>query len=371
MLLALWMAATAGATEELAWTGLDFGLVRVFGEVPFTDPATLTTFPTQWNRLFRDEMVGSLGSRTKRTIRVDDVHLESMHEALDPAVALAPDGPSWREPILTRVDVVARVQAYPSGTPGMALTFIAEELNRPDTHGCFWVTWYDRAELFVHATERRCEAPGGIGFRNYWFGSVKRILAQMKVTDVPSPDQVLTLTEAEIAEAREKSAGIEERLAKGRARAEERAARAAEEQKAADMAAGRVPLDWVTIHVAPEGLGALKSAGVEFVVADRQAPAPTTVQVVSSGVVVASGASGGVAPDAECETAYGKTACGYGCTVAYGDVKCAQYPGGTCEVAYGKVACGFDCQVAYGDVKCARMPGGRCEVAYGKITCSQ
>ncbi len=41
----------------------------------------------------------------------------------------------------------------------------------------------------------------------------------------------------------------------------------------------------------------------------------------------------------ECKSAYGTTACGYGCVAEYGVVKCASQPGGTCQAAYGQVTC--------------------------------
>lgn len=104
-------------------------------------------------------------------------------------------------------------------------------------------------------------------------------------------------------------------------------------------------------------------------------------------------------PQQECKSAYGTTACGYGCVAAYGEVKCAQQPGGACNAAYGQVscweppqeqrqygyvatqpsecksaygatACGYGCVAAYGEVKCASQPGGVCEAAYGQVTCS-
>ncbi len=108
------------------------------------------------------------------------------------------------------------------------------------------------------------------------------------------------------------------------------------------------------------------------------------------------------APDAECKSAFGKTVCGFGCVAAYGEVKCAQTPegrcqaaygeitcwdpeqrpgpghrrhdrevgpGATCQNAYGKTACGFDCKTAFGEIKCAQTPLGVCHAAYGKLVC--
>jgi hypothetical protein len=104
-------------------------------------------------------------------------------------------------------------------------------------------------------------------------------------------------------------------------------------------------------------------------------------------------------PQQECKSAYGTTACGFGCIAAYGEVKCAVQPGGACTAAYGQVTCwepapqtmyggygaalasecksaygttvcGYGCVAAYGTVRCAQQPGGACAAAYGEVTCS-
>lgn len=102
---------------------------------------------------------------------------------------------------------------------------------------------------------------------------------------------------------------------------------------------------------------------------------------------------------AQCLAQYGKIACGWSCAAGYGDVKCAATPVGACladngkvvcsdgvvggrgrfrEVpqqqcvsAFGKTACGWGCVADYGQVKCATRPGGVCQAAYGKVTCSE
>lgn len=119
-------------------------------------------------------------------------------------------------------------------------------------------------------------------------------------------------------------------------------------------------------------------------------------------MIIALAATLALAGEPTCVSAYGKTACGYNCVAAYGDVKCADWSGGTCEAAFGtitcgppaptvvhtrrphysasseeakclsafgKTACGWDCKAAFGDVKCADWPGGACEAAFGQVVC--
>lgn len=76
-------------------------------------------------------------------------------------------------------------------------------------------------------------------------------------------------------------------------------------------------------------------------------------------------------PQQECKSAFGKTACGYHCMAAFGDVRCADHPDGECRAAFGEVACGFDCTAAFGKVRCAPEPGGVCKAAFGDVVCSE
>lgn len=78
---------------------------------------------------------------------------------------------------------------------------------------------------------------------------------------------------------------------------------------------------------------------------------------------------GGRGAQSTCESAYGTTACGYGCVAAYGTIKCAQTPGAQCLAAYGQIACGFNCEAAYGSVQCARTPRGACVASNGALQC--
>lgn len=98
----------------------------------------------------------------------------------------------------------------------------------------------------------------------------------------------------------------------------------------------------------------------------------------------------------DCVAAYGEVRCAAtpegSCTAGYGEVTCWDPPRrehrhhrryrrddddgddddarSECKSAYGTTACGYGCVAAYGEVKCASRPGGVCQAAYGEITCS-
>lgn len=107
---------------------------------------------------------------------------------------------------------------------------------------------------------------------------------------------------------------------------------------------------------------------------------------------------GGDASAAECLTSSGKTACGFHCVGASGDVRCSQTPEGVCSVASGIVvcwdpppvlrrvfgerfppptcvttsyqtACGYSCEMSNDRAQCAQTPFGECQVSEGKLVC--
>lgn len=110
----------------------------------------------------------------------------------------------------------------------------------------------------------------------------------------------------------------------------------------------------------------------------------------------AADAQRGVTPQAECKNAYGQQACGYSCTAAYGQLKCANSPAGQCHAAsgqitcwdppgqvgffsgvrkaecknaFGRTACGYNCTAASGQLKCSQTPAGVCNARMGQVTC--
>lgn len=107
----------------------------------------------------------------------------------------------------------------------------------------------------------------------------------------------------------------------------------------------------------------------------------------------------GNAAEPDCAKAHGKVVCGWDCRTAFGEVECAQWPGGACGVAFGdvqcgppppdgwiwrygdpppkaecksafgEIACGYSCIAAHGEVRCAQTPDGLCDSAFGDVTC--
>jgi hypothetical protein len=63
---------------------------------------------------------------------------------------------------------------------GMGLMFIIESFNKLNNEGAMWITFIDMDSKKVVLTEKMVAPPGGFGLRNYWAGSIYKVLEQIK-----------------------------------------------------------------------------------------------------------------------------------------------------------------------------------------------
>jgi hypothetical protein len=105
-----------------------------------------------------------------------------------------------------------------------------------------------------------------------------------------------------------------------------------------------------------------------------------------------------LAPQAACLTNYGRTACGYHCLAAHGEIDCARTSAGVCDASTphvvcwdppdivrahygsavpaaaclmrdGEVACGYHCEAHDETVRCAATPDGVCDSTSRDVVC--
>lgn len=379
MILSLLAFSASAAEPTLHWMGIDYGLVRMVGDVPFGSGSTFAKYPEKWNaRSMEPDIRSLIRQRTEREVTRGSAELTSIQTTVNPQTVLDRGAYRSSTALLDEAAVLARVASYPAATEGVGLTLIAEQLNRNDVHGCFWVTTFERAARTVLSTERVCGSAVGVGYQNFWFSSVRSTLDRIRPEMLaskpaaglapPVEDPALPLASpAEPEASSEAAAPSEPQRVSERLRAERR--RSVHDPPPHNVVVQTVPngdlhiqTDDLDLQISPEALATLQA-----VVASGALAHPTGRPVVHAPIGRAHQPAQSSAP---CKTAYGKTACGYGCVVSYGEVYCAQYPGGSCLSAYGKTECGFDCKEAYGKLKCATYPGGRCEESFGTITCT-
>lgn len=337
----LWIALLTSNVHarEMVWAGVDLSMVRLVGveALPATEarrkkpglpaetwaPDFVQQAARDWNDEIEPYALTVTDDRFRVRPQAQTGHLYNVHSQLAELPVVDDDRDSGK-PFLTRADVLVRVATYPRNPIGMSFTLIADQLNTHDRRGCFWATFFDAGTGVVHETEYRCGATGTFGRDavKIWYGTAKRTIGDLPERKLPDARVRIHLTEAEIDEVSSRFPNARAVLAEAAEAAEKMAEEAVEDherrKQQRDMLWSTGGAEYVTVRTTQEGLALLREHGMAF--QPVASPAPMGEQ-------------------ADCKTAYGKTACGYDCTVAFGDVKCAGSPGGRCKVAFGEITC--------------------------------
>jgi hypothetical protein len=161
------------AEKNITWCGVDFTLAR-FTLVTEDPAAIVSTSLKAINTLILAEPdkydLKKFFSKSEVTPDVDLVN--ERNSKIDPTLLVVPD-----KYTITPEDVKKLVSSYDTkGKTGMGLVFVAENLNKVDQLGSFYVVFFDMASKEIIDSERRVGKATGIGFRNYWAGSVVAVM---------------------------------------------------------------------------------------------------------------------------------------------------------------------------------------------------
>ena len=175
--------ADEAAPGTLVWCGLDYARVKMIGTEGFEDPAGIVPDkPAAWNSLFMQEMLPALEKLGVR-LATDTKAVLAGNEKLTAACIVHEDG-SRAETVdashITEAQIAATVRGYTlKTTQGVGLVFIMDRLVKAQKTACFYVVFFDVGSRRILHQERMCEAAGGIGFRNFWFGPIKKAVKQL------------------------------------------------------------------------------------------------------------------------------------------------------------------------------------------------
>jgi len=173
-------------SDDMVWFGLDFSLAKMVG--PFSEigqtgiqsGATIKTkFFRAWNMLVLQE---PRHFKLKQTFRKTNIYndirvVEKNNQKVDPDKLM-----TYNDQRLKTKDIENLVAKYGQGEKkeGLGLVFVVENFSKTSAEGTLYITVFDIASKKLLIAERMTAKPSGIGLRNYWAGSIKRILTQME-----------------------------------------------------------------------------------------------------------------------------------------------------------------------------------------------
>lgn len=161
------------AEKNITWYGVDFTLAR-FTLVTEDPAAIVSTSLKAINNLILAEPekydLKKFFSKSEVTPDIDMVN--ERNSKIDPTLLVVPD-----KHTITPEDVKKLISSYDTkGKTGTGLVFVAENLHKVDQTGSYYVVFFDQASKEIIDMEHKVGKATGIGFRNYWTGSVYSVM---------------------------------------------------------------------------------------------------------------------------------------------------------------------------------------------------
>jgi hypothetical protein len=170
--------------KELVYFGMDFTRARFIGTPeqsfdikPGNELEIVTKYIPEWNALVarepeRFDLKNAFG---KPTIYYDLQPVTKKNAEITPTGIMDLNPTS-----ISDIQMEAMVSSYEEGEKkdGLGLVFIVENFDKPNQLATYYVTFFDVYSRKIILCEKVTGAPSGIGIRNYWAGSLKRVLAE-------------------------------------------------------------------------------------------------------------------------------------------------------------------------------------------------
>jgi hypothetical protein len=165
--------AKAKSETSITWYGIDFTIAK-FTLVTDEPSVIVNQYLKSINSLIQMEPtkfdLKKWFNKTEVTYDLDQVN--ERNAKIDPGSLVISD--NYKITLDEVKKVIAKYNT--KGKPGLGLIFVAENLHKVNQTGSFYVCFFDQATKEIVDAERYEVKAVGIGFRNYWAGSVFNIM---------------------------------------------------------------------------------------------------------------------------------------------------------------------------------------------------
>jgi hypothetical protein len=165
--------AKAKNEKSITWYGVDFTVAKF--TLVIEDPSVIVgQYLKQINMLIQTEQTKFDLRKwfNKADVKYNIDQANERNAAIDPAGLVITDQNK------ISLDDVKRVLANykTEGNPGIGLIWIAENLHKVNQTASYYVVFFDQSTKQIIDAERFEAKAVGIGFRNYWAGSIFNIM---------------------------------------------------------------------------------------------------------------------------------------------------------------------------------------------------
>ena len=166
----------AVAEKNITWFGIDFTLARF--TLVTEDPAAIvsTSLKAINNLILAEPDKYNLKKFFSKSEVTPDIEMiNERNSKIDPTMLVVPD-----KYTITPEDVKKVINTYDTkGKTGTGLVFVAENMHKVEEIGSYYVVFFDLSSKEIIDSERKVGKASGIGFRNYWAGSIYNVMKDM------------------------------------------------------------------------------------------------------------------------------------------------------------------------------------------------
>jgi hypothetical protein len=165
--------AAAKAEKSITWYGIDFTMAKF--TLVAEDPSVIVNqYLKSLNQLIQMEPekfdIKKWFNKSEVKFDLDQVNEKNAKISTDKLVISD-------ESTITLDDVKKVIAGYNTkGNPGLGLIFVAENLHKVKQTGSYYVVFFNQETKEIVDAQRFEAKAVGIGFRNYWAGSVFNIM---------------------------------------------------------------------------------------------------------------------------------------------------------------------------------------------------
>jgi hypothetical protein len=172
--------------NEVVWYGLDFSKSKFIGSfenlkgtVPISAEELIMSYIPAWNNLIVSEPLNFDIENTfwKKSVYYDLKSVESINSKI-PRENLI----TLNSHVISKTELPEMVALYKKGDKkeGLGLSFIIESFDKPRLEASLWVVFFDIESKKVLLSKHCTGEPFGFGLRNYWAGSIKHIMNDIR-----------------------------------------------------------------------------------------------------------------------------------------------------------------------------------------------
>jgi hypothetical protein len=168
--------------KQIVWFGLDYSQVKLLGSIGFNDVQRVKDFYFDaWNQVILTESKKyDLRYFLRKPDVVNDLSVVKEKNKLPEESNLLTDDPA-KKTILTPEKIQSIISSYsPIEKEGIGVVFLIGNLDRINEVTNIYVTFFNIGSKKVLLTEELTGKAGGVGFRNYWLGSIYNVMKEMK-----------------------------------------------------------------------------------------------------------------------------------------------------------------------------------------------